>query len=482
MAEKLLSVGIDLGTSTTQLVFSRLELENTASPTAIPRIQIVGKEIIYRGGIHPTPLIDRSRIDAGALRKIVEGEYQKAGIDPARISAGAVIITGETAHKENSEAVLRTLSGLAGNFVVAAAGSDLEAILAGRGAGTAAMSRARPGEHLANLDIGGGTTNIAVFRGGEPVDTSCLDIGGRRIVVDPATSRLIYVAPKIAALAERMRLDLKEGRAASPGDLARLCRRLAEIVAQAVGLLPGGGEDIELFVTAHPLKKAWPLRGLSFSGGVADCIRAGHDPRAPYPYGDIGSLLGHSIRECAAFSRVELLTPRETIRATVVGAGANSMEISGSTIAVGDAAGLPLKNVPILKLTEDDEARGYADFSARLAEKLAWFKEEGREKYQTAAIAFRGMHDPAFAAVKDLGAKLAAGLRDYLRANDTVIVVLERDMAKSLGNALMNALPGKKILSLDGIKAENGDYIDIGRPLANGRVVPVVIKTLVFDR
>ncbi len=482
MAEKLLSVGIDLGTSTTQLIFSSLEIENTASATSIPRIQIVGKEIIYRSDIHLTPLLDRTRINVNAVRDIVEKEYIKAGITPGRLSAGAVIITGETARKENSEAVLRTLSGLAGNFVVATAGSDLEAILAGRGAGTAAISKKIRGAPLVNLDIGGGTTNIAVFCDGEPVDTSCLDIGGRQIVLDPASLHLSYVAPKIGILAERMHLNMKEGRAASLDDLVRLCRRLAEITAQSIGLLSGPEEDLNLFFTAHPLKRVWPLQGLTFSGGVADCIYTGCDSRSPFPYGDIGSLLGRCIRDCAAFSKVEFLTPKETIRATVVGVGSNSMEISGSTIAIGDATVLPLQNIPILKLTEDDEAQNYRDFSSRLAEKAAWFKDGGNEKHQVLAIAFRGPCNPSFDMVKDICAKIVSGLREYLRVNDIVIIVLERDMAKSLGNALMNALPGKKILSLDTVKVENGDYIDIGSPLSNGRVVPVVVKTLVFDK
>jgi ethanolamine utilization protein EutA len=178
MNEVLLSVGIDLGTTTTQIVFSQIEIENEATVFTVPRIKIVDKKIVYRGGIHFTPLLDRTTIDIQKVRVIIEEEYRKAHVTPSEVKLGAVIITGETARKENSEAAINTLSGLAGDFVVATAGSDLESILAGRGAGTAEMSKDFWDKALVNLDIGGGTTNIAVFKAGAPVDTSCLDIGG----------------------------------------------------------------------------------------------------------------------------------------------------------------------------------------------------------------------------------------------------------------------------------------------------------------
>ncbi|MDL2226488.1 ethanolamine ammonia-lyase reactivating factor EutA [Deltaproteobacteria bacterium OttesenSCG-928-M10] len=482
MSEYLLSVGIDLGTTTTQLIFSRLEMENTASATSIPRIQIVDKEIIYRSEIYFTPLLSRAVIDANAVRDLVEKEYKRAGISPSDLSAGAVIITGETARKENSEAVLRTLSGLAGDFVVATAGSDLESIIAGRGAGTAVMSKTTYGKPLVNLDIGGGTTNIAVFQEGDPLDTSCLDIGGRQLIIDPSSLKLTYVAEKMAELARRMNLKLIEGERAAMDDLTRLCDRLAMVMAESLGLAPATSE-LDLFVTAHPLRQKWTFAGLTFSGGVADFIYNDYAPRNPFPYGDIGPLLGHAVSRCQALRQVEFLAPQETIRATVVGAGSNTMEISGSTIAISDQSVLPVKNIPILKMAEEDEADDFKYFASRLAEKVSWFKEEGSDDhYQRVALAFRGVLDPSFEKVKEICAKVIEGMSDYLRTNDLLVLALDRDMAKSLGYALMNALPNKKIISLDSVKVENGDYIDIGSPLANGRVVPIVVKTLVFGR
>ena len=141
MKEDILSVGIDIGTSTTQLVFSNITIENKASIVSVPMISIVDKEVIYRSEIYFTPLLSLTEIDAIGVRKIIEGEYKKAGIRPEDVDTGAVIITGETARKENASEVLKSLSGFAGEFVVATAGPDLEGIIAGKGAGAGEFSK-----------------------------------------------------------------------------------------------------------------------------------------------------------------------------------------------------------------------------------------------------------------------------------------------------------------------------------------------------
>ena len=124
MSESLLSVGIDIGTSTTQLILSRLTLANRANPFSVPRIAIEDREVLYRSGIHFTPLLSDTVIDAEGVRTIVAEEYRKSGFAPEQVDTGAVIITGETARKENAREVLSALSQFAGDFVVATAGPD----------------------------------------------------------------------------------------------------------------------------------------------------------------------------------------------------------------------------------------------------------------------------------------------------------------------------------------------------------------------
>ena len=193
MHEVILSVGIDIGTSTTQLIFSRLTIENRASSYTVPRIDIVDKEVIYRSKIYFTPLRSATEIDAEAVKQIVREEYQAAGMTPEMLRTGAVIITGETARKENANEVLEALSDLAGDFVVATAGPDLESVLSARGAGTDALSKEKR-TAIANVDIGGGTSNIAVYEKGVLRGTCCLDIGGRLIKVE--NGRISYIFPR----------------------------------------------------------------------------------------------------------------------------------------------------------------------------------------------------------------------------------------------------------------------------------------------
>jgi ethanolamine utilization protein EutA len=175
------------------------------------------------------------------------------------------------------------------------------------------------------------------------------------------------------------------------------------------------------------------------------------------------------------------MLPKETIRATVVGAGSNAIDISGSTIAWNDKSILPIQNIPIVKMCAEDEADSWKVFASRLAEKLTWFKDESGA-YQVAAIGFAGAHNPSFDLIKSLNAKIIQGMADYLKGNNPVILIIENDMAKALGYSLMNTLPQKKFIVLDSIKVDLGDYIDIGLPVSAGRVIPVVVKTLVFGK
>ena len=132
----ILSVGIDIGTTTTQLIFSRLTIQNEGTAYSVPRFAITEKEILYRSRIHFTPLLSDTVIDAEGVRKIIDAEYTASGFDRTDIQTGAIIITGETARKENARDVLSALSGYAGDFVVATAGPALESVLAGKGSGS----------------------------------------------------------------------------------------------------------------------------------------------------------------------------------------------------------------------------------------------------------------------------------------------------------------------------------------------------------
>ena len=282
MREELLSVGIDIGTSTTQLVFSKLIIENIASSFSVPKVVIVDKEIIYRSEIYFTPLKSPTEINGSKVREIIEEEYRKAGIEKSKIDTGAIIITGETARKENAKEVLETLSGFAGDFVVATAGPDLESIISGKGAGAHIYSKEKH-TGVVNIDIGGGTSNLAVFKHGEVVDTGCLDVGGRLIKIDKDTRKITYLSEKMKELIRRKHLALEIGTVATKENLQPVLDAMVMALMQSVGLREAGddfslfithkeGEDTARFTCHETIKNKCPISSISFSGGVADYI------------------------------------------------------------------------------------------------------------------------------------------------------------------------------------------------------------------
>ena len=472
MIDSVVSVGLDIGTTTTQLVFSRLEVKNIAGTSSVPRVEVVSKAVIYRGAVHFTPLLSRAVIDAQEIRRLVEADYQQAGILPTEVKAGAVIITGETARKDNAQAVLKEISGLAGSFVVATAGSSLEAILAGRGSGAAKISKEQ-NLRVINFDVGGGTSNIAVFAQGKLSAVSCLDIGGRQIKVERGL--ITYVADKLKPCIQALNLPIAEGQPASLPALERLTQRMALFLDEISGLSPRSSE-LAALLTAQDLNCSVLPEAVMFSGGVADFVDS-NAQATPFMYGDIGVLLGRAIRQTQLYQRLKVCPAQETLRATVIGAGLHSMEISGSTIGYSSLELLPMFNVPIVKLSAEEEADS-ANLARHIAQKIAWHLEE--HSADELALALQGPFNPSFDQVQLLAKAIAEGSATARKKQYTLIVILENDLAKSLANSLKRLLPEQKTICLDSLSVENGDYIDIGLPLGGGRVLPVVIKTLVF--
>lgn len=475
MAESMLSVGIDLGTSTTQMVISKLTMNNLASAFTIPRIEITSKEVLFRSEIIFTPLKNHQVIDVEAIKAFLDQQYQKSGIKKEAIQIGAVIITGETARKENASSVLQAMSGYAGDFVVATAGPDLESIIAGKGAGAQNYSK----EHhtsVANLDIGGGTTNIVVFKDDELMDTACFDIGGRLIRVNPDSQTITYISPKIKEVIAKEGWDIAEGMKATAELLAPVIQLLVSILENSVGI----GEVnpyYPLFINNKGLKLETTIACVSFSGGVADCLNEQELPL--FAYDDMGLLLGHALRNSQLFAEKQVIQSAETIRATVVGAGSHTTKVSGSTITY-DQRVLPVKNLPVLKLTSTDEQRAQEALARSIQEKLNWFTVENES--QAVALGIKGFVSPSFQEIITMAEAIVTGFREQIAQHYPLIVIVEEDNGKALGQSLYGLLPKDyPFVCLDGIQVENGDYVDIGMPIIEGSVLPVVVKTLVFE-
>ena len=475
MHEEILSVGIDIGTSTTQLIFSRLVLENKATSYTVPRIDIVDKEVIYRSKIYFTPLLSQMEIDAEKVKEIVQTEYRNAGMKPEDLQTGAVIITGETARKKNANVVLSGLSDMAGEFVVATAGPDLESVLSAKGAGADTLSEEKR-EVIANIDIGGGTSNVAFFQKGSLRGTSCMDIGGRLIKVEHG--KISYIFPRIQELAAKHQIQIQVGDPADEKKIYKVCELMAEQLAMGIHLTEPDEMHRKLYTNDGKMLPSEPkITGVTYSGGVADCINR-TDYTDVFQYGDIGILLGRAIRENPTLKKIKTYPAVETIRATVVGAGSHTTNVSGSTISYASGR-LPIKNIPVLKVSLEEE-QDSASFKEAVKRRLALYQTEG--EMERVAIAFSGEYHMSFAEVQELAHDIIESAQEVISSPHPLILVVENDIAKVLGNAVNVLLERKKdVICVDGINVQNGDYIDIGEPVGGGRVVPVVTKTLVFN-
>lgn len=462
------SVGIDIGTTTTQLVFSRLHVANTLPRHMAPKLEIVDRQIVYRSKIYFTPLLDPFTINYQEVREIIDQEFRQAGYKMTDIDTGAVIITGQSAKKNNAAALIHTLAGSSGSFVVATAGPHIECLLAGRGAGAAARS-AEQGNVVANIDIGGGTANIAVFKDGMAIDSCCFTIGGRLIKVNP-DGIVTYIAQELIPFNDQLGLGLCPGKKTTAGKLQQLARTLAESLLAA--FLPPHNKKEQPLLATDGLRLDYTVDEIMFSGGVADYIYPGGqlDSLAEIcRYGDIGPLLGATVREVFVQAPAPLITSRETIRATVIGAGVQSLRLSGSTILVNRNL-LPLKNIPVIKVSD------LADFSTIIRVIAIFIEESGRS---AVALAIPPITPSSFAAINRAAGQIAAIYKTLYSEKLTVVIITENDCALALGQAIGMITGSKNIMCLDQVAVDEGDYIDIGLPI-DDKAVPVVIKTLLF--
>ena len=448
MDKSLLSVGLDVGTTSTQMILSRLTVRNRASAFGVPKLEITGREILYKSPVHFTPLRRGNLVDGPALRALIEKEYAAAGITREDVDTGAVIVTGETSRKENAAAVLAELSDFAGDFVVAAAGPDLESILAARGAGAVERSR---GKRVLHMDIGGGTSNLCLIEDGKILATGCLNVGGRLLKVDEE-GVITYRSPVLDGIT-----GLQVGDRPTPAEIEALARMLTSALEMAAGLQKPG--EILCKLTTKETGKPWEIpEGIipSFSGGVADCIAKKYPP---FRFGDIGPALGQAIRESALCSGMYFLG-EETIRATVIGAGCHSVQLSGSTVYYQNI-GFPLKNVPVAVIPNPETPE-----EVKLALRS---REEDR-----VILALPGVAAPTYEQVKALAGILAEGFGER-----PVLICLEADCAKALGHCLRLLLGSERpCLCMDGLSVEAGAYLDVGEPV--GPALSVVIKTIVL--
>src|SRR5262245_24895563 len=465
----LLSVGVDIGSSTSHLVFSRIVLERLDS-----RYVVTERETFYGSDILLTPYSAEETIDAEALGAFIRKEYADAKVDPDEIDTGALILTGVAVRRRNARAIGELFARQAGKLVAVSAGDSLETVMAAYGSGAVARS-IREQCMVMNVDVGGGTSKIAICADGKVVDLTALDVGARLVCLD-SQGRILRVEDAGRRLGAELGIELSvggmltldQGRAIS----ALMADRLFEAMRGATPMAQGAA-----LLRLDPLTHRGPIDQIQFSGGVAEFIYGNESKK----FGDLGPLLAAEIR-----ARVEAFCPRleasiEGIRATVVGASQYTIQLSGRTIYVAPLAAVPLRNLPVIApaLPIADHAIDAAAVARAIEAMLKRLDLADGERPVALFVPWQG--SATYQRLDAFCRGIVDGLKRVLSKGHPLVLAGDGDVGGLLGVHLHEEMKIESaVVSIDGLELKEFDYIDIGSMLESSGAVPVVIKSLVF--
>jgi ethanolamine utilization protein EutA len=472
----LVTVGIDIGSSGTQVIFSRINLRRYGEDLT-SRYYVVSRETLFQSPVALTPYSSDERIDEVALGAIIDGAYAAAGVRPEEIDTGVVILTGEALRRENAQAIAGLLAEQRGDFVTATAGHHMESMLAAYGSGASKVSYDGD-KRLLNIDIGGGTTKLAVIEKGNVIATAALHIGGRLHVVD-AIGRLVRLDPAGKFHAREAGFYWNRGDVLSPSQLDRLAESMADLLIAALTRRPLPHAIEHLYLT-DPIVDFGRIDGVMFSGGVGEYVYG----REQRDFGDMGRRLGAAIRRRIDDGALpwSVLPAGECIRATALGASEYSVQLSGNTSYISKPGELlPRRNLQVLQPSYDcDEIIDSARLAAAIRAHFAAFDLiEGEGEV---ALALRWTGAPSYERIAAFAEGIRHGLATTIERRKPLYIMLDGDIAQTLGAILREELlVESEILAIDGVVLRDFDYIDLGRIRMPSYTVPVTIKSLLFS-
>jgi ethanolamine utilization protein EutA (predicted chaperonin) len=465
------SVGVDIGSAGTQVAFSRLVLRRRGEDLT-SRYVVVARDTLFESEVALTPYTDDLQIDAVALGHMLDDAYAAAGRQPHDVDTGVVILTGEALRRRNAERIASVVAERAGDLVCATAGHHMEAMLAAYGSGAALRSHETSGRIL-NVDIGGGTTKLALIDNGRVLATAAFHVGGRLIAVDGDT--VVRIEPGGRMHAAAVGLDLSVGSRVSPEDLDAIASRMADLVLAAVRGEPSAHHT---FLTDR-IGELGPLDGVIFSGGVGEFVY-GSETR---DFGDLGGRLGTELAERIEAGRLPgpLLPATERIRATVLGASEYTVQLSGITSFIpAPHATLPRRNLQVVRphYAIDDDVHPDVIGSA-IDNHLTAFGLHDSPGDIAVALEFRGT--PSYRRLRAFADGVVSGLQRRLAEGRPLYLMIDSDIALTLGTILRDELlVVNDLVILDGIDLRDFDFVDLGRIRHPSNTVPVTIKSLVF--
>ncbi len=470
-----ISVGVDIGSSSAQVAFSRVKMRGPGEHRAL-RGRARERETLHLSPVAPTPFTPDGAIHEARLRALVDAAFAGANLTADDIETGVVILTGEAATKSNAQTVAHVLGEEIGDLVCAAAGHHMEAMLAAHGCGAVEVSRRGAGSTILVIDIGGATTKLAVVVDGRVTATAALAIGGRVLVID-RDNNVVRLDDTARRFAERAGLRWRIGDVIDPRLRLSVAEKMAEALIDALSATPSA-ETRALYLTT-PIEIPHHVDGIMISGGVGEYVYA----RETRDFGDLGRDLGRALRQRidAGGLRFDLLPPGECIRATVLGASEHAMQLSGETIFISShAALLPVRNLPVLRPPLDLSSAIDADTVAgAIATHRAAFDKAGPGAPFAVSIPWRGA--PEYARLRALAEGLALGLADRIAGRQPLYLLAEGDIALTLGAIMKSDLAIEpEVLVIDGVVTRDFDFVDIGRLRMPSHTVPVTIKSLLF--
>jgi len=471
----LTTVGIDVGSSTSHLMFSMVHMQRLTEALS-SRFVIVGREVIWRSPIILTPYRPDYTIDADSLKSFFDKCYVEAKLKPEDIDSGAVILTGEALKRRNARAIADLFAEEGGKFVCASAGHNLEAVMAAHGSGAVAFSKSEKNVVLC-VDIGGGTTKFALVRNGHVLSNAAVAVGGRLVAFDE-NGRITRIEEPALSIAREAGVTLKLGETLTDADRESLIATMVEALVACIRQEPQHGLVAELALT--PWLPAEPKPDVvAFSGGVAEFVYG----RESGNHGDLGRPLAEALVAALKEKKVPypVFDPGQGIRATVIGASQFSVQVSGNTILVSHPETLPLRNVPVIHLHLHLKGDFTSDeVSAEIARSLARF--DIAEGDSTVALAFRWEGEPLHARLHRLAEGICNGMPHTLHARQPLILMMDGDVGRTLGEILRRELDVEgAIVSVDGLQLKDFDFVDIGAVIRPTNVVPLIIKSLLFS-
>ena len=463
------TVGIDIGSSTSHLMFSRIHLRRKTNHLS-SRFVVVGRSTLWRSPILLTPFLDNDTIDTHRLEHFISDAYEQAGLARGDVDTGAVILTGEAIKRKNASAIAALFAADAGKFVCASAGHRLECMLAAHGSGAAALSRTS-NQVVLNVDIGGGTTKLALCVDGEIISICAFAVGGRLVAFDDA-NRLVRVDQSARTAARKLGLELTLGQTVSAIDFAALVRAFCDVMLAYIRREPLDDLAESLLLTEA---LAGPLPAIiMFSGGVAEFIYR----RESATFGDIGKAMAEYLLPSIDQLGLELHESAQGIRATAIGASQFTVQVSGKTAYLG-RVDLPIYNVPVLMLPpvpagEIDPSTVTQSISTARA------RLDVDDSRDIIALALQFDGSPDYGRLLALAQGIASAFADT--GDAPLVLMLDRALGRVLGR-LLDAQLGlqRKVICLDGIEVRDFEYVDIGLPVEPTMVVPVVVKCLLFE-